>query len=154
MACFLTRGDLWISWEEGAKVFDELLVDADWALNNGHWMWLSCSCFFYQYFRCYSPIAFPKKTDKDGAYVRKWVPELRKYPAKYIYEPWRAPADLQKRCGCIIGQDYPLPIVDHKTISKENMSKMKAAYDAHKAKRPPANRGGVGRGKKRSRKVK
>ena len=41
------------SWEKGAEVFDELLLDADWALNNGNWMWLSASCFFYQYFRCY-----------------------------------------------------------------------------------------------------
>lgn len=49
VACFLTRGDLWVSWEEGAAVFDEKLIDADWAVNNGNWMWLSCSCFFYQY---------------------------------------------------------------------------------------------------------
>ena len=48
VACFLTRGDLYVRWEEGAAVFDELLIDADWAVNNGNWMWLSCSCFFYQ----------------------------------------------------------------------------------------------------------
>lgn len=34
-------GDLWISWEEGMKVFDELLLDADWSVNAGTWMWLS-----------------------------------------------------------------------------------------------------------------
>ena len=48
VACFLTRGDLYQSWEAGAAVFDEYLLDADWAINNGNWMWLSCSCFFYQ----------------------------------------------------------------------------------------------------------
>jgi len=26
VACFLTRGDLWISWEQGMKVFDEYLL--------------------------------------------------------------------------------------------------------------------------------
>mgnify|MGYP002050790638 CR=1 FL=1 len=45
VACFLTRGDLWQSWEEGAAVFDKHLVDADWSINNGNWMWLSCSCW-------------------------------------------------------------------------------------------------------------
>ena len=48
MACFLTRGDLWQSWEDGAAVFDELLLDADWSINNFNWQWLSCSAFFYQ----------------------------------------------------------------------------------------------------------
>ena len=50
-ACFLTRGDLYVSWERGAATFDRLLVDDDWAVNNGNWMWLSCSSFFYQYYR-------------------------------------------------------------------------------------------------------
>jgi len=47
VACFLTRGDLWIHWELGAKVFDKLLLDADWTLNNANWQWLSCSRFFH-----------------------------------------------------------------------------------------------------------
>ena len=113
VACFLTRGDLWQSWEKGAEVFDELLLDADPAINAGNWMWLSCSCFFYQYFRCYSPVAFPKKYDPDGSYVKRWLPQLKGYPAKYIYEPWKAPIADQKKAGCVIGVDYPKPIVEH-----------------------------------------
>ena len=38
VACFLTRGDLWVSWEKGRNVFDHLLLDADWRLNNANWM--------------------------------------------------------------------------------------------------------------------
>ena len=82
IACFFTRGDLWQSWEKGAEIFDLYLLDSDWALNNANWQWLSCSNFFYQYFRCYSPIAFGKKTDKNGDYIRKYLPQLAKYPAK------------------------------------------------------------------------
>jgi cryptochrome len=133
VACFLTRGDLWQSWEKGAEVFEELLLDADPAINRGNWMWLSCSCFFYQYFRCYSPVAFPQKYDKDGAYVRKWLPQLKDFPAKYIYEPWKAPIADQKKANCIIGQDYPKPIVNHELVSKANMDRMNKAYAAHKA---------------------
>lgn len=129
VACFLTRGDLWQHWEEGAKVFDLYLLDADWAINNGNWQWLSCSNFFYQYFRCYSPVAFGKKTDPNGDYIRKWLPVLKEFPKKYIYEPWTAPISLQRSCGCIVGQDYPERIVVHEVASKENMAKMKIAYE-------------------------
>jgi len=132
VACFLTRGDLWQSWEEGMKVFEELLLDADWSLNAGNWMWLSASAFFHQYFRVYSPIAFGKKTDSSGAYIRKYLPKLAKFPDKFIYEPWTAPLAIQKAAGCVIGTDYPRPMVDHAVVSKENMGKMKAAYDRDK----------------------
>merc|ERR1711953_492768 len=132
VACFLTRGDLWQSWEKGQEVFEELLLDADWSLNAGNWMWLSASAFFHQYFRCYSPVAFGKKTDKEGEYIRKWLPILKKFPDQYIYEPWKAPLSVQKAAGCVVGQDYPRPIVDHDKVHKENIAKMKAAYAANK----------------------
>jgi len=128
VACFLTRGDLWISWEEGQKVFEELLLDGDWSLNAGNWQWLSASAFFHQYFRVYSPIAFGKKTDKNGDYIKKYLPLLKKFPAQYIYEPWKAPRSVQQAAGCIVGTDYPRPIVEHEVVSKANMQRMKAAY--------------------------
>lgn len=189
VACFLTRGDLYQSWERGARVFDRLLVDSDWALNNGegqvvsphgwwrhqtesahshpggpcsgaqschpslaacllpdvsrlpsvagNWMWLSASAYFFQFFRVYSPVAFPKHTDPDGDYVRRWVPELANFPKAYIYEPWKASKQNQRKWGCEIGSDYPEPIVDHAAVSKLNMARHKAAYEAHKAPGPP-----------------
>jgi cryptochrome len=85
VACFLTRGDLYISWERGKEVFEYLLLDADWSLNAANWMWLSSSSFFYQYFRVYSPISFGKKTDPNGDYIKKYIPKLSKFPSKYIY---------------------------------------------------------------------
>lgn len=133
VACFLTRGDLWQSWEAGAAVFDRLLLDADPSLNAGNWMWLSCSAFFHQYFRVYSPIAFPKKYDPEGVYVRHFLPALRKMPAKYIYEPWKAPLAVQQAAGCIVGQDYPSPVVDHAVASKANIERMAKAFAANKA---------------------
>ena len=151
VACFLTRGDLYQSWEKGATYFESQLLDADYALNNFNWMWLSCSAFFYQYFRCYSPVAFGKKTDPNGLYIRKWLPQLAKLPNKYIYEPWKAPPSIQKQAGICIGPTqgngknstnnnnddctifyYPNPIVDHIPVSKANMGRLKLAYDHHK----------------------
>ncbi|XP_021706475.1 cryptochrome-1, partial [Aedes aegypti] len=75
VACFLTRGDLWISCEEGMKVFEELLLDADWSVNAG--MWLSCSSFFQQFFHCYCPVKFGRKADPNGDYIRRYLPVLK-----------------------------------------------------------------------------
>lgn len=131
LACFLTRGDLWVSWEEGYKVFEKYLVDYDYALNSANWMWLSCSAFFVMYYRVYSPVAFAKKWDKEGKFIKHYLPVLKKMPKKYIYEPWKAPISVQKSAGCVVGTDYPKPIVNHTNVSKENIGRMKKAYERH-----------------------
>lgn len=83
-----------------------------------------------QFFRVYSPVAFGKKTDKEGAFIRHYLPVLARMPAKYIYEPWKAPLAVQREAGCVVGEDYPAPVVDHAVVSKENIAKMKEAYAA------------------------
>uniref|UniRef100_A0A3P9IN46 Cryptochrome-1 n=1 Tax=Oryzias latipes TaxID=8090 RepID=A0A3P9IN46_ORYLA len=128
VACFLTRGDLWISWEEGVKVFEELLLDADWSVNAGSWMWLSCSSFFQQFFHCYCPVGFGRRTDPNGDYIRRYLPVLRGFPAKYIYDPWNAPEEVQKAAKCIIGVHYPKPMVHHAEASRINIERMKQIY--------------------------
>nr|XP_028590509.1 cryptochrome-2-like isoform X3 [Podarcis muralis] len=125
VACFLTRGDLWISWEEGMQVFEELLLDADYSVNAGNWMWLSASAFFHQYSRIFCPVRFGKRTDPEGQYIRKYLPVLKNFPSQYIYEPWVAPEETQREAGCIIGKDYPFPIVNHKEVSDHNLQLMK-----------------------------
>ncbi|VDL61458.1 unnamed protein product [Hymenolepis diminuta] len=128
VACFLTRGQLWQSWTAGADIFSSLLLDADWALNSANWMWLSASAFFHQYYRIYCPVSFGRKTDQDGEFIRHFIPALRNMPPEYIYDPWTAPMSVQKKAGCIIGVDYPDPIVDHQEAKAENLERMKAAY--------------------------
>ena len=73
-------------------------------------------------------MAFGKKTDPNGDYIKKYLPQLAKYPAKFIYEPWKAPLSVQQDCRCVIGKDYPARVVDHDIMVKENMGRMKAAY--------------------------
>lgn len=132
IACFLTRGDLWVHWEEGAKAFEENLIDYDPCINAFSWMWMSCSAFFSQYFRVYGPKTFGQKRDKDGDLIRRYLPVLKNMPAKYIYEPWKAPLAVQKKSKCVIGTDYPKPIVDHGVVSKENIGRMKEAFAQNK----------------------
>ncbi|CAO1623420.1 unnamed protein product [Parajaminaea phylloscopi] len=128
VAAFLTRGQCFISWERGAEVFDEYLLDWDPASNAGNWMWLSASAFFSQFFRVYGLATFPAKYDKSGYLVRKFCPELKDFPDRYIYAPWTAPQDVQKKAKCIIGQDYPAPILDEKVEKQHCLDRMGYAY--------------------------
>ena len=139
VACFLTRGGCYVDWERGAEVFEEWLLDHETACNAGNWQWLSCTAFYSQYYRCYSPIQFPQKTDKDGDFVRKYVPELAKFDKKYIYEPWKAPIADQKKWGCRVEGDgseegtkdlkkYPRPMFDFAERRQICMDAMKNAY--------------------------
>lgn len=130
VACFLTRGDLWLSWEAGQAVFERLLVDQDWSLNASNWMWLSASAFFHAYHRVYSPISFAKKYDPAGRFVRHYLPALERYPDAFIYEPWKAPLSVQREAGCIVGRDYPEPIVDHTEARTRNIERMRMAFTA------------------------
>ncbi|GLD96102.1 hypothetical protein PINS_up004780 [Pythium insidiosum] len=118
VACFLTRGDLYISWLRGAYFFQEKLIDLDWPINIGNWLWVSSSCFFHDYHLIHSPSLFIQSWDPQGRFIRKYIPELRKMPARYIFEPWKAPLSVQRSAGCLIGKDYPFPIVDHAAAVK------------------------------------
>lgn len=136
VACFLTRGGCYISWERGAEVFEELLLDHETACNAGNWQWLSCTAFFAQFYRCYSPIAFPQKWDKNGEFVRKYVPELKGLDKKYIYEPWKAPIADQRKAGVSVKGNgkikeegvYPKPMFDFAGRRTVCLEGMKEAY--------------------------
>ncbi|KAM0338460.1 hypothetical protein ACHAPU_011313 [Fusarium lateritium] len=137
VACFLTRGGCYIDWERGCEVFEEWLIDHEPACNAGNWQWLSCSAFFSQYFRCYSPVAFGQKWDKQGNFIRRYVPELKNMDAKYIYEPWKAPLTDQKKAGVRVKGDglnnveegtYPKPMFDFAKRRDICIAAMKTAY--------------------------
>lgn len=130
VSCFLTRGQLWQHWKLGRDVFDKKLVDADWALNNGNWLWLAgVAPFSMPYFRLYSPCPDGKSSlnveAKNAEFIRYWVPELKDFPSKYIFEPHLAPLPIQESASCVIGKDYPEPMVDRKVVAKENLAKFK-----------------------------
>lgn len=138
VACFLTRGGCYVHWERGAGVFAELLLDHEPACNAGNWQWLSCAAFYSQYYRVYSPAAFGKRWDPRGELIRRYVPELARLDAKYIYEPWRAPGKALEEAGVRIGGGggvggekgtfYPEPMFDFAERRAKCLAAMKAAY--------------------------
>jgi deoxyribodipyrimidine photo-lyase len=106
--------DLLIHWLEGARWFWDTLVDADLANNTLGWQWTAgCGADAAPFFRVFNPVMQGEKFDPDGAYVRRWVPELGDLPAKWIHKPWQAPRDALDNAGVRPGETYPLPIVDH-----------------------------------------
>jgi deoxyribodipyrimidine photo-lyase len=112
-ASFLTK-DLLINWQDGERYFMKHLLDGDPASNNGGWQWVAgTGTDAAPYFRIFNPVLQGKKFDPQVAYIRRWVPELALIPVEYIHTPWEMPPEVQKRLGCIIGKDYPAPIVDH-----------------------------------------
>ncbi|XP_064121732.1 cryptochrome-1-like [Macrobrachium nipponense] len=126
VACFLTRGDLWISWEKGLQVFLKYLIDADWSVSAGNWMWVSSSAFERQLdcSTCICPVNYGRRVEPTGDYIRRYVPEIANFPQEYIFEPWLAPLAIQKKYNCIIGKDYPERVVIHEVVSKENRKMM------------------------------
>jgi deoxyribodipyrimidine photo-lyase len=117
-ASFLTK-DLLIDWREGEQFFMQQLLDGDPASNNGGWQWTAgTGTDAAPYFRVFNPILQGRKFDPEGNYVRLWVPELAKVPTKFIHAPWEMPLEVQKQVGCVVGQRYPSPIVDHAVARK------------------------------------
>lgn len=113
VASFLVK-DLLISWRWGERYFAQHLLDYDPCLNNGNWQWAaSTGCDAQPYFRIFNPVTQSERFDPDGVFIRKYLPELAKVPDKYIHAPWTLPPIDQKLAGCVIGTDYPAPIVDH-----------------------------------------
>jgi deoxyribodipyrimidine photo-lyase len=103
VASFLVK-DLLLDWREGARWFWDTLVDADLANNTLGWQWAAgCGADAAPFFRIFNPVRQSESFDPSGAYIKRWVPELKRLSAAAVHAPWNAGLEL----------DYPPPIVDH-----------------------------------------
>jgi deoxyribodipyrimidine photo-lyase len=104
---------LLLDWRTGAAWFMYTLLDADLANNTLGWQWVAGSGVdAAPYFRVFNPVSQGERFDADGAYVRRWVPELAALPNRWIQQPWAAPSALLAAHGVQLGSDYPQPIVE------------------------------------------
>lgn len=123
VASFLTK-DLMHDWRKGAGLFERFLLDIETASNNGGWQWSASTGVDPKPLRIFNPTLQAERYDPTGAYIRAHVRELAKVPTPYLHEPWTMPPLVQEEAGCIIGKDYPRPVVDHREAS----ARFKAAY--------------------------
>ena len=113
VASFLVK-DLAVDWRIGERWFMQQLIDGDLAANNGGWQWSAgTGTDAAPYFRIFNPITQSKKFDPQGHYIRRWVPELSRVADDHIHEPWKMDRQTQQKNHCVLGQDYPAPIIDH-----------------------------------------
>ena len=112
-ASFLVK-DLLVDWRLGERYFADTLIDFDLAANSGGWQWAaSVGCDAQPWFRIFNPVTQSERFDAQGTFIRRYLLELARVPDTFIHTPWTMPAVEQQRAGCVIGRDYPLPIVDH-----------------------------------------
>lgn len=112
-ASFLVK-HLLLDWRAGAAWFWDTLVDADLANNTLGWQWVAgCGADAAPYFRIFHPVLQGRKFDPQGDYVRHWIPELAKLSNQHIHAPWEASPAVLARAGVRLGENYPLPIVNH-----------------------------------------
>jgi deoxyribodipyrimidine photo-lyase len=122
-ASFLTK-DLGVDWRDGERWFALALNDFDLAANNGGWQWAASTGTDAQpYFRIFNPVSQSEKFDADGAFIRRYVPELSRVPAAAIHAPWRADPAVLAAAGVRLGDTYPAPIVDHAQARKRTLER-------------------------------
>ena len=121
---------LGVDWRRGEDYFADRLNDYDKAANNGGWQWASSSgCDAQPWFRIFNPVLQSRRFDPDGAFIRRYLPELAKLPDRALHAPWEAqPRDLE-RAGIVLDRDYPRPIVDHETARRETLARYSVVRD-------------------------
>jgi len=129
-ASFLIK-HLMIHWRHGERWFWDTLVDADPANNPASWQWVAGSgADAAPYFRIFNPTSQGEKFDPEGTFIKAYVPELAKVPAKHIHNPSAAPSDILARAGVVLDEIYPRPIVEHHFARDRALAAFKALKSA------------------------
>jgi len=126
-ASFLVK-DLGIDWRRGERWFAAKLNDYDLAANNGGWQWAaSTGCDAQPWFRIFNPLTQSRRFDPRGNFIRSFVSELAHVPALHVHAPWQMSRAQQRAAGCVIGEDYPAPVVDHAAARARTLARFAAA---------------------------
>jgi len=122
-ASFLVK-DLGIDWRRGEHYFARKLLDYDLAANNGGWQWCaSTGCDAQPWFRIFNPVTQSRRFDPEGVYIRSWIPELARVSDAAVHAPWEMGPLEQHAAGCVIGRDYPAPVVRHEEARRRTLAR-------------------------------
>ena len=143
---------LWLHWRAPAQWLASQFLDYEPGIHYSQFQ-MQAGTQGLNTTRIYSPPKQQGDQDPDGRFVRQWVPELEGLPTEHLAEPWNAPADVLRAAGCVLGHDYPEPVVPHGEAYRAARARMQAAkrtaeareeaqrvYQKHGSRRRPARR--------------
>lgn len=119
---------LWQPWQSGAGHLAKMFLDYEPGIHHPQFQ-MQAGTTGIKSVRIYNPIRQSKQKDKEGDFIKKWVPELHKLPKEYIHEPWRLTLEQQDEYEVVLGKDYPKPVVNFEKAFKhatEAISKLKS----------------------------
>ncbi len=114
---------LWIHWRDSGLVLARLFVDYEPGI---HWnqCQMQAGTTGINIVRIYNPIKQGLDQDPQGLFLRHWLPELAMVPVVYLHTPWTMSDAEQRAAGCVLGVDYPLPLLDHRQAAREAREKV------------------------------
>lgn len=143
---------LWLHWREPAKYLASQFLDYEPGIHYSQFQ-MQAGTQGMNTTRVYSPPKQQLDQDPEGRFVHRWVPELRDVPPEYLAEPWKTPPLIQQDTGCVLGRDYPEPVVDHLKAYHAARDRMHAfkrtdaarvesrrVYQKHGSRKRPRNR--------------
>lgn len=146
--------DLWLHWREPALHLSRQFVDYEPGIHYPQ-MQMQSGTAGHATIRLYNPVKQGQDHDPSGKFIKRWIPELAGVPASFVHVPWLMPRDQQAYAGCVIGQDYPAPIIDHETAIRrarqriaefrrkpELAEEVRKVFDKHGSRRRPSVRVG------------
>jgi deoxyribodipyrimidine photo-lyase len=129
---------LWLHWRPTGLFLARQFLDYEPGI---HWsqMQMQSGTTGINTLRMYSPTKQAKDQDPEGLFIRRWVPELARVPLPYLAEPWTMAPSVQHMAGCVIGIDYPAPIVDDKSAMKRAKDRMYGLRQSLQAREEAGN---------------
>lgn len=124
---------LWLHWTHTADVLARLFLDFEAGIHYPQ-MQMQSGVTGINTLRIYSPSKQVKDQDPTGVFLRRWIPELEGVPDAYLANPESMPPLEQRAAGCVIGKDYPAPIVDHAEATKKARSRIGSIRRTAKAR--------------------
>ena len=122
LVSFLTH-HLWQPWQSGVIHLARNFLDFEPGIHYSQFQ-MQAGETGINMIRIYNPTKNAKEHDKDGIFIKKWIPKLKKIPAPLLFEPWKMSLIDQESYDCKIGKDYPNPIVDISETYKYAASKL------------------------------
>ncbi|MGF1527243.1 MAG: deoxyribodipyrimidine photo-lyase/cryptochrome family protein [Candidatus Competibacterales bacterium] len=144
--------DLWLDWRHTGPWLARQFTDYEPGIHYSQ-LQMQSGTTGINTLRVYSPVKQSTDQDPEGHFIRQWVPELAGFPKTWLHTPWRCPGHLQVKYGCVVGRDYPTPVVDHNLAARrakaaiwavrqsdEGKTQATEVFQRHGSRRRPPNR--------------